>query len=307
MKRIVFLIMITGILFGQSLDLDLKVNDEKLFIGDRIKLDYTVKGNEQMFIIMPDAREWFRDIDILNISADENVKRHKKIINYSSEAVRFDTGFVHIPAMPVIAADSTGFSAPDTFYTPEKYIYIYSILDSSAAPVAVEPPLPLAFMVWWEFLIAVLLIAGSVLILIFGFKKKTKIGEEDHRVWESPKERSLHLLNALKEKAYPEHKEWKKFYLELTYILRDYFENIYFVHLQEMTTTDLLPAMKELLNASDLTAVTEFFRFADLVKFAKGVAEPERCEKHFQMVRTFVDREPEIETGQEGSVPQDNQ
>ena len=288
MKRILFLLMIVATLFAQEVKLDLNVNKEKLYIGDRIKLNYTLSGGERHVFILPDVQIWIKDLEIIDVQTSERVKKHRHFIDLNIEAVKFDTGFVHIPAMPVIKTDSTGFGNPDTIYTPEKYLYIYSMLDSSATPVAMTPPVPLALMIWWEFMVAVFLFAGSVFLLVLGIKHKSKKQEVIEEYWETPREKAEHYLNALEKKNYPDKKKWKHFYLELTYIARDYFENIYYIHLLELTTSDLIPILKEHVDAEFMSKLTEFFNYADLAKFAKGIASLEKCNEHLKFVRQII-------------------
>ncbi|MEA3391571.1 MAG: hypothetical protein U9Q91_01185 [Candidatus Marinimicrobia bacterium] len=298
MKRILFLLMIAGTLFAQEVKLDLNVNEEKLYIGDRIKLNYTLSGGERHVFVLPDVQMWIKDIEIIDVKASERIKKHRRFIDLNVEAVKFDTGFVHIPAMPVIKTDSTGFGKPDTIFTPEKYLYIYSMLDSSAAPVAMTPPLPLALMTWWEFTIALFLLAGSVFLLILGIKHKSKKKQVIEENWETPKEKAEHYLSALEKKNYPGKKQWKQFYLELTYISRDYFENIYFIHLQELTSSELIPALKEHVEAEFMNDLKTFFQYADLVKFAKGIASNEQCDEHLKLVRKIIETD-EMNDGKE--------
>ncbi|MCF7833223.1 MAG: hypothetical protein K9N05_06590 [Candidatus Marinimicrobia bacterium] len=288
MKRFLFLIMIVGTLFAQDVKLNLDISEEKLYIGDRIKLNYTISGGERHVFILPEVRMWIKDLEILDVQTSERVKKHRQIIDLNIEAVKFDTGFVHIPSMPIIKTDSTGFGKPDTIYTPEKYLYIYSMLDSSATPLAMTPPVPLALMTWWEFLIALLLLGGSVFLLILGIKHKSKKREVIEEYWETPREKAEHYLSALEKKNYPNKKQWKHFYLELTFILRDYFENIYFIHLQELTTSELIPTLKEHVNEEFNSKLQALFQYADLVKFAKGVASEEQCDVHLTFVRQII-------------------
>lgn len=288
MKRIFFLLMIVGTLFAQEVKLNLTVNEEKLYIGDRIKLNYTISGGERHVFVLPDVQMWIKDLEIIDVQASERVKKHRHFIDINIEAVKFDTGFVHIPAMPVIKTDSTGFGKPDTIFTPEKYLYIYSMLDSSAAPVAMTPPVPLALMTWWEFTIALILLTGGIFLLILGIKHKSKKIKVIEEQWENPKEKAEHYLSTLEKKNYPGKKQWKQFYLELTYISRDYFENVHFIHLQELTTSELIPALKEHVDAEFMSKLQTFFQYADLIKFAKGIASNEQCDEHLKFIRQII-------------------
>jgi hypothetical protein len=288
MKRLLFIFMIVGSLFAQEVKLDLKINGEVFHIGDRIKIRYTIEAGERYFFVLPDVREWFNDAEILNVGSDKKIKKQTQVVDLFIEAVAFDTGFVQIPQMPIITTDSTGFGKPDTLFTPEKYIYIQSVLDSASAPLAMDAPLPLAIMTWWEFLVAILLFMLSAGLLIFGIKYHKNKRVDEAEIWESPIEKAEHYLDQLEKKHYPEKAQWKKFYLELTYIARDYFENIFFIHLQELTTTDLIPVLEKHIEDNKIDTLKAFFRYADLVKFAKGVASKEQCDDHLGLIKEII-------------------
>ena len=303
MKKMLLCIMMAGSLLAQKTELSLTVNDEHFFIGDRIKIGISIKSSAKQIFVLPDAKEFIEDVLILDINKDQTIKRDLKTTYLSIEAVGFDTGFVHIPAMPVISTDSTGFGKPDTLFTPEKYVYIYSILDSTAAPVAVRPPVPLGLMTWWEYLIAIALVLIAAALLYVGIKYRSGKKEIVEEQWESPREKAEHYLKELETKHYPEQEQWKKFYLELTYIARDYFENIYYVHLKELTTTDLIPVLKEHVPTEYHDKLQTFFHYADLVKFAKGIAAKEQCDEHFELIKEMVEKDSE-ENIEEESVDQ---
>lgn len=296
MKKLVCIFLFISFAFAAKPDIDLQIKEEVYHIGDRILLEYQISAGDKYVFILPNLQEFFNDV--LLVSADEHkkLKRGKQFLGMNAEIVSFDTGFVHIPPMPIISTDSTGFGKPDTLFTPEKYIYIYSILDSAASPIAMNAPLPLALMTWWEFLIALILFAAAVFLLIFGLKYHQKKEEIEEEIWKSPYEKAEYLLNELDKKQYPQNKEWKAFYLDLTYIIRDYFENIYYIHLQELTRSDLLLVLAEYLETDKMKALEEMFSFADLVKFAKAMATNEDCDRHIRIIRDMITEEKKNET-----------
>ncbi|MFA6617652.1 MAG: hypothetical protein WCT23_01095 [Candidatus Neomarinimicrobiota bacterium] len=288
MKKIVYMLLLLSFAFSAKPDVDLQVEEKTYHIGDRIFLEYQIRASDKYLFLLPDPKDFFQDVLLISADKHQRFKRGKQFLKLNAEIVSFDTGFVHIPPMPVITTDSTGMANPDTLFTPEKYIYIYSILDSGSSPIAMNAPLPLALMTWWEFLIALLLLAIAVFLLISGLKYHRNKVEIEEVIWVSPYEKAEHLLNELEKKQYPEHQEWKIFYLELTYIIRDYFENIYYIHLQELTRSELLAVLSEYLKADKMQALEEMFSYADLVKFAKAMATADHCRRHIEILREII-------------------
>ncbi len=288
MKRFILLITIAGMLIAQDVHLKMDIDEQNIFIGDRIHITYILSGPEKHFFMMPDVQEWITDIEILDNRTKSQIKKHRNIVSLYLEGVAFDTGFVRIPAMPVVFADSTGFGTRDTLYTPEKYIYIQSILDSNISAIAMNPPLPLHLMTWWEYLITTVFLALSIMLLWLGIRHHKLQKPNIEQVWESPHDKARYAIDILKSQKYPEKKQWKLFYLELTYILREYYEGIYFIHLHELSTSELLPVLKPYVAPECYQKLYLFFQFADLIKFAKGIADAKQCEKDITLIKTIV-------------------
>ncbi len=288
MKRFILLLTIAGMLIAQDVHLKMNIDEQNVFIGDRIHITYIMSGPEKYFFMMPDVQEWITDIEILDSRTKSQIKKRQNIVSLYLEGVTFDTGFVHIPSMPVVFADSTGFGTRDTLYTPEKYIYIQSILDSSTSAIAMNPPIPLYLMTWWEYLITAVFLVLSIMLLWLGIHHRKSQKPNIEQVWKSPRDKARHAIKTLESQKYPEKKQWKSFYLELTHILREYYEDIHFIHLHELSTSELLPVLKPYVNLECYRKLCLFFQFADLIKFAKGIADAKQCKKDITLVKTIV-------------------
>ncbi|MFA7194283.1 MAG: hypothetical protein WC210_00975, partial [Candidatus Neomarinimicrobiota bacterium] len=248
---------------------------------------YSLHLPEGTKVIAPDVREWVRDFEVLEQSAGITRKIQRKY-RTEFEGAAFDTGFVRIPAMPLILYRESGDEAADTLYTPEKFLYIYSVLDSTASALPLQTPVPLMLLRWWEILITLLLLSTAGLLLYFGLRSRNGTQKMPMEFWLPPREKAERALDSLLKKHYPENAEWKAFYLELTYIIREYYEAVFFVHLQEMTTSGLLHELETRVGTALLPELRDFLNFADLVKFAKVQASKVRCDLDLQRVRDLI-------------------
>lgn len=287
MKRLFFALCFMTVLFAAKAQIKAEFPEKKLYIGDRIHLCYTVYPAEDTKLLVPDAREWIRDLEALSQSLGSDRKKMGSY-RFIVEGAAFDTGFVHIPAMPLVLYRESGDTPADTLYTPEKFLYIHSVLDSTAAALPLYPPLPVSPLCWWELLIILLLLTATALLLYFGLRHKNNRGNQVNEPWIPPFEKAREALAKLQKKRYPQNGEWKAFYLELTYIIREYYEAVFFVHLQELTSTELLQELGKHLEPKDLPEVQDFFRFADMVKYAKMPASEERCGRDWERVRRLI-------------------
>lgn len=107
---------------------------------------------------------------------------------------------------------------------------------------------------------------------------------------EDPKERAMRALRNLKAKNLPKKGRFGDFYVEITQIVRDYIEGYYQIKAPEQTTQEFLQIV---LNDAVFSAeinhyLTEFLKFADLVKFAKLNPKIEDCRHAEEMAENFI-------------------
>ncbi len=291
MKRLILMIGIAGSLLAGDIELSLEVEERNVFIGDRIRISFHVMAPETVKVRLPDAAAQIRDLEILERKDHSGTGRGMQTLRMDLEATAFDTGFVHIPPLPLICGHPADPGKGDTLYFPEKYIYIRSTLDTSAAPAAMKAPLRLSLMTWWEYLVTAVLLLAAALILFLGLRKRQHGSGEAKKTWTSPAEQAKRAILELEEKRYPERREWKHYYLELSYLLREYFENLYFLHLQELSTSEMLPVLKPRVLPEHYEDLCAFFRFADRVKFARSPADAGRCMKDLDLVKRIIEED----------------
>jgi hypothetical protein len=277
--------MICGSIYAGDVQLSMGKDRDTFFIGDRIPLHYSLEIPRNTEHYVSDAREWMQDAEVLDQRISIGRKRGARVLFWKLEVTAFDTGYIHIPSMPLVLKHQTGLQ--DTVYTPETRIYIRTVLDTDAAPVAINPPLPLTLMRWWQYLISGLLLITAIWLLWYGIKYRTK-NKAEISILLSPYEKALHALALLESEQYHMSGQWKAFYLELTRIVRSFYEDIYFIHLQELTTSELLPVMNLYLPEEEHCELASLFQFADLVKFAKGVASEEQCKSHMDIIKRRI-------------------
>lgn len=273
--------------------------EEKLYIGDRITAQYRIFTEENTQLYPPEPAEYIKGLEIIKAELSFAEGKKENYWLYKLETAAFDTGFVLIPELPLLA-EYENKSVTDTIILPEKYLYIHSILDSTAAALPLKPPKPLSVLAWWEYLLLALLLAAIVFFVRLAVKSKKPGLIEDEQQWQCPAECAENMLKELEKKAYLKKGDWKAFYLELTMICRLYYEGIFFVHLRELTTAELLPVLHERLPESRYGSLEDFFRFADLVKFARTEATEERGKEDLQMIRRLIaEQERELREKQE--------
>lgn len=287
MKRILLLIITGTLLQAQSIRQN--VNPQEALIGDPLNYEILVEFAPGTAIEMPRFDKTIGHFTIINKRVQTRRKENLPFQNkYLFEITAFDTGYQTIPSIQVAFTDTLNHRPTQYVMTDSLFIYFHSALDSLQNIVDIYPPKKLATFTLREWLI--LLAAGMVigLLFYFGFKRRKAVPIEKFQRYITPEEKAEKALDALDQKKYPLNGQFKAFYLELTYILKQYLEERYFVHILELSTTELLPVLESIITTDEYYALRALLEGADLVKFAKQSSSIERCSEDFQRVSELV-------------------
>lgn len=112
---------------------------------------------------------------------------------------------------------------------------------------------------------------------------------------EDPKEKALKALRELQHRKLPQKGQYEEFYVQITQIVRVFIEGYYQIKAPEQTTQEFLQVIlgKALFDEQINHYLTEFLKFADLVKFAKFNPQIEDCEQAEKAAKSFILSEPD--------------
>jgi hypothetical protein len=101
---------------------------------------------------------------------------------------------------------------------------------------------------------------------------------------------ALRDLDKLKAQKLWQQNQLKDYYSRLTYIIRAYIENQFSVLALEKTTAEIIGEIKieKLDKFIDMRQLEQLLRLADLIKFAKGEAQPEENIAHLDNAYTLI-------------------
>ncbi len=104
-------------------------------------------------------------------------------------------------------------------------------------------------------------------------------------------ETACEALEALKAKDLIRFGRIKEYYIELSFIVRQYLENKFNIRAPEMTTEEFLEAAKQsdALSAGHKQLLKTFLSYADMVKFAKYGPNAKEAEDSFLAARKLID------------------
>ncbi len=198
------------------------------------------------------------------------------ILSQTYTITSFDSGSYKIPSFEFnykFLKDTNNYIA----FTNELYLNVNTVVvDTTKAIKDIKLPLkaPITFRELLPYIGGGLLLVAIVLFIIYYIRKKRKseplIKFKKVRIVPAH-EIALQNLQKLKDDKLWQNNKVKQYYIELTDILRKYFEERFGIDALEMTTDEIMESVKSIDIADELERkLRNILVLADLVKFAKA-------------------------------------
>ena len=285
-------------------DIKAEVKNEKIHIGDSIKLDVTVPASGPVEYILPEKPDntgeftFFSSRDIRE-GMGRTARRGREYIMGI-----YTTGPHVIPPVTVMYREKgrEGWLTADSNQVP---VVIDSVLTGNDEDIKdlkgiaryKRGPLGMS-----AFAVSVAALAALLAALWRRLREKTMTASRKALL---PYEIAYKELDRLKDEDLPGRGRIKEYYSRLSGIIREYIGNRFLLRAPEMTTEEF---MEEAKGSSELddgqkTLLVKFLSHCDMVKFAKYGPTPLEMIDSFKAARNFVDqtrREEEPAEGGEG-------
>jgi len=294
---VVLLVLVPSVGFGQEgSKITSTIDTTAIKIGAQIKYTITVETDSLSAVHFPEGQT-FSPLETVEAIMQDTVKNENKVVLQRVYALtQFDSGAYTIPPQRIAINEQPYFTdsfrikvadvAVDT--TKQKMFDIKPLIE-------VEKSNSKTWMAILWVVLALLIIGGLV---YWFFLRKKPLTEEEKEALLPPYDRALLELKRLENSKYLIQDEYKKYYSELTDIVRSYLEEDVHVSALESTTGQLISKLEMLkdsgeLNLDDETIIQfqKILQTADLVKFAKSkpstsVAEQDRMAVEQIVVKT---------------------
>ena len=269
LKILFFLFLISTATFSQKVSV--ASDTTNIRIGEQFLFQILVKDTAN--VIFPEKLENLTSLEIV-----ENIKidtfKNSLIKKYLMTG--FDSGAFYIPSQQIFIKNRA-------FLTDSILINVATIaIDTTKQkmfPIKAIQSEPLVYddfkpyIIW--LLLALLLIGAVIYYLVT--RKKPTITEEEGIAVLAPFEEAIEKLQELDTKLLWQNNEIKKYYSELTEIVRAYIEKELKIPALEITTHELVAILSDFNKAKTIDASKEtikklnaLLQEADLVKFAKS-------------------------------------
>lgn len=258
------------------------IDRDSIMIGDQFQYKMGINVPEGFIVAWPQLMDTIsKNIEIIDIqNIDTSYQENTFILNRQFTLTSFDSGYFEIPSYTFKFRhenDTIDFESN----TLRHYIQVFTpVVDTSQAFKTIKGPIaePYTFreaLPW----IALGLFIIVIIFLIIWFIQKRKKNKPLFTAKPKP-ELPPHVIAFQMFEELRLAKVWqsgrvKEYYTQLTDITRDYIERRFLMDAHEMTTDEILEALKEKhINTEVSDKLKSALRLADLVKFAKAKPTP---------------------------------
>lgn len=294
----VFFLLSGWQLFGQQASITLE--PEKILIGEHAILSFEIEVPRHSLVEMPVFNEMLNEkIEILHYGNTDTLASESGNdflrIKRSMRITSWEEGFHPIAPLEFLITEGA-----DTLYLETEALLLevdtFSIeehTDLKDVKPLLKAPVTIAELKYYIHYILGFILLVVIIWLLIRYIRKRKKQPEPESVWEKP-DVPAHIaaigsLEKLKAQKLWQQGKVKEYYIILTDIIRHYVEKRFGVGAMEMTTLEIMSAMR---NKPEMEQNGENLQWllqqADLVKFAKYQPSPTENESSMDMAFEFV-------------------
>ncbi len=261
-------------------------------IGEQIQFQVTVEADTTAQVIFPEGQT-FSPLETVEAFKTDTTKQLDRMTLQKIYALtQFDSGSFTLPIQR-IEIDGKG------YFTDSLIVQVTTVeVDTITKEIYdIKPLIPveknsadIPFFLW--IILGVLILAG--LGYWFFFRNK-RLSEDEKEALLPPYDRALLELKRLENSRYIIQDEYKKYYSELTDIVRSYLEEDVHISALESTTSQLISKLELMKDAGTLRieadTIDQFKKIletADLVKFARSKPESSKAEQDRKAIEQIV-------------------
>ncbi len=271
------------------------IDTASIKIGEQIQFKLKVEADTTAQVIFPEGQT-FSPVEMVEALKTDTLEKKDRIVLQKIYALtQFDSGAYTIPRQKILINEKTFLTDSlnievttvpvDTL--KQKMYGIKSLMEVEKSNAAV-----------WKNILWILLGLLILAALLYWFViRKKPLTEKEKEALLPPYDRAMLELKRLENSKYLIQDEYKKYYSELTDIVRSYIEEDVNVSALESTTDQLIDKLEMLRDAGDLKldndTIQQFKRIlqtADLVKFAKKKPETSIAEEDRKAVEHIVEK-----------------
>lgn len=206
----------------------------------------------------------------------------------------WDTGSYQLPPYNVHILSEESGEVDYSIQTDPMTVKVHSLITGINPKLKnIKPPVPIPTIIPWKIIFSLVGIVLCALALVWMWRQRIQndIGDnEEIRIpHKPPYEIAMFKLEELRNKLPSNPDSIKKYYGELSYLIREYVENQYFLRAIEMTTSEIEEAKFLVpVDVKKIDNVIDVLKRADLAKFARFQPSISFCVGDLQVIDDFL-------------------
>lgn len=251
-----------------------EIDTTKIRIGEQISYTIKVEADTTKLVVFPEGQTFLplEMVEATKIDTTKKTSKYEFLKTY--KLTQFDSGAYYIPRQKIKIGDKL-------FFTDSLQVEVNTIaVDTTKQGLYDIKPIikveksgsgRLSFILGMLFALALI-----AFILYWFIWRKKPLTEEEEIALLPPYDRAKIAIQKLENESYLERSELKKYYSELTFIIRKFLDEKVYDHSLESTSDELIARLQLLKDGNQLHFKNEtihnintILKRADLVKFAK--------------------------------------
>ena len=261
------------------------VQSDSVTVGERFEIRYRAVFPDSLTLLPTESFE-LGNCRMVSLDWSDNQRENQRVRKGRLVVMTLDLEEAHVPAAAFNFLTPAGDTV--TAYSEDVYVPVRRV-------VAAEQPIPRPLKPQWEAprSFTAWFIAGAVLLALLAalwwWRRRPKPAVDAPAVPQLPADVvALQALDEIERKALLAAGEFKRFYSEVTDVLRTYLENRYNFLAMEETTDEILAELDR--RNLRIDGVEDLLKEADLVKFAKHVPDAAAGTRAMESARDIVVR-----------------
>ncbi|QII71118.1 protein BatD [Apibacter sp. B3706] len=264
-----------------------KISTDNIKFGEPIVLKITVKTGQKDTIIFPTITDTLSEkFEVLRQKKDTLRKNNSIFISDSIIFSAYEEGTFSVPPQRILVNSKE-------YFTPSYKVTVAPVVtDSVKTPLfdiksIVQIPKNV-----WDYIqpylgYVLILLVILVCVIIYLIRRKNK-KSETHK--SEPDVLAIKRLKKLKKSNYIAKDLYKKYYSELTSIIKEYMEARWNFPATKLLSDDLLEYLKKekWIDENEIENLSGIFKTSDLAKFAKYKPTPEETKLHMEKAINFI-------------------